>query len=148
MQLDADGIQMLMALNNVLQQPDTPPSHGPLSVPNQRVTWDSLMLPPDFATVHQQHTVRPQRSGGRRRRAQEPAHDDMVHVPPPQGAGPVVLDSDVDLAHAAHSGPAVEPVDGAGNCLRVALNARALGALQLPDPLPFSELLSLSLIHI
>ena len=107
MQLDADGMQMLLALQDVLRQPDTVPPLTPLLTPNQPITWDSLLLPTDNGVTQKQHTVHPQRSGGRRRRAPEPAPADLVHVPPPQGTGPVMLDSDVDLAHAAHSGPAV-----------------------------------------
>jgi hypothetical protein len=105
MQLDAEGMQMLMALADVMQQPN------PLPLPpiqhNQPITWDSLLLPADGGIAPEQHTIRPQRTGGRRRRAPEPVPVDLVHVPPPEGNGPPVLDSDVDLAHAAHSGPAV-----------------------------------------
>jgi hypothetical protein len=142
MQLDAAGMLMLMSLVDVLQQPpclQLAPAPGPQNGP---LTWASLSIPPDRALVPEPHNVRPQRTGGRRRRLPESAPADLVHVPAPQGVGPTVLDSDVDLAHAAHSGPPVEPVDGAGNCLRAAeVRARPLGALQLPNPLPFLDLL-------
>jgi hypothetical protein len=64
MQLDADGMQMLMALADVMRQPNSLPPLPPLQH-NQPITWDSLLLPSDDGMApHQSPKINNDVKGG------------------------------------------------------------------------------------